>query len=57
MLVCPNSRLTVSIGTPLDNSTVVQFVCLASCVLAGGIARHGKYLVVPCHSFVLLYYL
>ncbi len=23
MLVCPKSRLTVSMGTPLDNSTVV----------------------------------
>ena len=25
--------------------------------VAGGVARHGKYLVVPCHAFVLLYYL
>lgn len=29
MFVCPNSRLTVSMGTPLDKSTVVAFVCLA----------------------------
>lgn len=33
ILVCPNRRLTVSIGTPLDKRTVVAFVCLATCVL------------------------
>gem|GEM_PF-2548221 len=30
ILVCPNRRLTVSIGTPLDKRTVVAFVCLAT---------------------------
>jgi hypothetical protein len=30
MLVCPKSRLTVSMGTPLDNSTVVAAECLAT---------------------------
>lgn len=30
MLVCPNNRLTVSIGTPLDNKMVVAAECLAT---------------------------
>lgn len=30
MLVCPNRRLTVSMGTPLDNSMVVAAECLAT---------------------------
>ena len=29
MFVCPNRRLTVSMGTPCDRSTVVAFVCRA----------------------------
>ena len=34
MLVCPKSRLTVSMGTPLDNSTVVAAECLATWILS-----------------------
>ena len=30
MFVCPNRRLTVSMGTPCDRSTVVAFVCRAT---------------------------
>ena len=30
MFVCPKRRLTVSMGTPCDRSTVVAFVCLAT---------------------------
>ncbi len=26
-------------------------------LVAGGVAQHGEHLVVPCHAFVLLYYL
>lgn len=40
MLVCPNRRLTVSMGTPCDKSTVVAFVCLATCVLSRVLKPH-----------------
>lgn len=35
MFVCPNRRLTVSMGTPCDRSTVVAFVCRATCKVIG----------------------
>ena len=42
MFVCPNSRLTVSMGTPLDKSTVVAFVCLPAWNIQGEASKSGQ---------------
>lgn len=42
MLVCPKSRLTVSMGTPLDNSTVVAAECLAMWNIQGEASKSGQ---------------
>lgn len=48
ILVCPNRRLTVSIGTPLDSSTVVAFVCLQLYLTAFWIRTDCRFLWVSC---------
>lgn len=42
MFVCPKRRLTVSIGTPCDKSTVVAFVCLATWNIQGEASKSGQ---------------
>lgn len=42
MLVCPNRRLTVSIGTPLDNNMVVAAECLATWNIQGKASESGQ---------------
>ena len=50
MLVCPKSRLTVSMGTPLDNSTVVAAECLARWKVIGN-ARKSEQVKIKRKSF------
>lgn len=50
MFVCPNRRLTVSMGTPCDRSTVVAFVCRATWKVIG-YARKSEDVKIKRKSF------
>ena len=42
MFVCPKRRLTVSMGTPCDRSTVVAFVWRATWNIQGEASKSGQ---------------
>ena len=50
MFVCPKRRLTVSMGTPCDKSTVVAFVCLATWNIQGE-ASESKQVMIKRNTF------
>ena len=50
MLVCPKRRLTVSMGTPCDKSTVVAFVWRATWKVIG-YARKSRQVKIKRKSF------